>query len=139
MGVRERQRAVREMRGQMVASQARAEDGGLVEHVRAQLDAAEARCRCVQRRVGASDAGPAHDLLGRHADHNLRNQQVVGEVEVLRQPSAGEPPPTASAEVSRLHAGCAAPPARPRAASAPTLPRGAGGRRRPGSRDRRRL
>jgi hypothetical protein len=45
----------------------------------------------VQRRVGERDPGPARDLLGRHAEHGLRNQQVVGEVEVLRQPSAGEP------------------------------------------------
>ena len=43
------------------------------------------------RRFGKADAGPASDLLGGSAENGLRYQQVVGEIEVLRQPLAGKP------------------------------------------------
>lgn len=75
----------------MVLSQARAEEGRLVEHVRVQLDPPEAGGGCVQGGLGEPDPGPVGDRLGRHTEHGFRDQQVVGEVEILRQTSAGEP------------------------------------------------
>ena len=75
----------------MIARQADAQHRRLVDQVRVELYAAEAHRRRVQRRLGEPDAPPAGDRLRRNAQHFLGDQQVVGEVEILDQASAGQP------------------------------------------------
>jgi hypothetical protein len=56
------------VRERMVTSQARAEDGGFVDHVRVWLDSAETCGGRVQRGVGETDARPAGNRLGGDAE-----------------------------------------------------------------------
>lgn len=68
-----------------------AENGCLVDHVGVGLDPAESHSRSVQSRFGEADAGPTRDLLGADTENRFGDQQVVGEIELCGQSSAGEP------------------------------------------------
>lgn len=75
----------------MIPGEPDAENGCLVDHVGVELDAAEPHSGGVEGRFGETDTGPTRDLFGANTQNRFGDQQVVGEIDLGGQASAGEP------------------------------------------------